>query len=347
MSEVKFKEMMISNKPRLGNFVVYIAGVRTPAFNVTVTNSIWQFPQATISVPPDKNLIRLGEDDRAHVAIFYWDTYYKDKTQLNDPKPNKYRLIFDGEIFGWSFNKSASQKEIVFKAVGFPFILTQFFVSMTSSLNETFLSQLKTGGDAAQTIFRMENLFPFTIFTQGLDGRAANQLRAPADYINHLIDMMSGKLRSGVTDEGEPKDKISGINIELMRFFMRYLKAVKLKERVGSFDDGPPYQGSPLTPDDKLEDDFSIVREVQNIETIKTILHKTGQLASSQIRSGSLWDFAQFFFKIFFHEILMLSTPKARSGMPKDIITKPQTLFTIVPRCNVIFPSMMGQLNFS
>ena len=95
-----------------GSFKVYISGVEIPAQSVSVTNTVGQFPYATIVVPPDKNLLRLGQNDRIEVAIFYLDSYYY-KTQP------RYCLLFDGEIRSWHFVKTPKGRSIQFSCVSF------------------------------------------------------------------------------------------------------------------------------------------------------------------------------------------------------------------------------------
>lgn len=172
----------------LSSALVYIAGVETPVSEITVQYGQGMIPQASVSLPACEELERLGSEDRVPIAIFYLDQWYAEDGKTYTPK---FRLLFDGEITGWEYQRSAYSQFIVFQAVSHVAVLesatTRFFMGDLRDLTPMAVS------NNAQAVFTQDQPNPAgLLLTKGMftDG---DSIERPFDFIaNILLAMKTG-----------------------------------------------------------------------------------------------------------------------------------------------------------
>jgi hypothetical protein len=143
-----------------GSWVVYINGIEVPCIGWQVDYGVWEIPQATIHMFPEKVLERLGSEDRVQVAIFYLDHWASTKST--------YRLMFDGEIIGWSYSNFASQRTISFDCLAHIHIFQQLYFFFMNSIDN-----IVNAGDqvtSSTSITTAGFSYPFQLFHQGIIG---------------------------------------------------------------------------------------------------------------------------------------------------------------------------------
>ena len=62
-----------ASAPRQATFIVYINGLEVPAKSVSLRYGVWQIPEMQVEMVADPVLVRLGNQDRIQVAVFYYD----------------------------------------------------------------------------------------------------------------------------------------------------------------------------------------------------------------------------------------------------------------------------------
>ena len=195
---------MTTNQPEEGAFLVYFNGVEIPSSGVSVSMGLGTYPTAEVTVAPDSGLIQLGAQDRVQVAIFYKDNHY---TRVVGKAPD-FRLIFDGEIIGWSYVTAAGERRMRFSCVAHAEVLDHLlpeFVTGVEGIALNAASAPETGA-ANSPLLQTELTFPWSLFFFGLnptelvdDSKTAVDqdelkgfIRRPYDIIRNMLRAISG-----------------------------------------------------------------------------------------------------------------------------------------------------------
>jgi hypothetical protein len=336
-------ETFTLNEPHQGAWLVYINGIEIPCPQVNVGYGVWMIPEATLSFPPHRLLQRLGAEDKLEVVVFFLD-------DLADKDRPTFKLLFEGEIIGWSYTSSDHGQMMTFNAVADISIFSQlyfFFMNNVDTIAEGTL-------DNSDRILTTGAAYPTSLFTKGLfaDNENAPDVTRPYEILqNVLIGMLSNKIP-------EHRRSLPGTN-----FFARWARKRNFVNRFAAL---PYFEDSP----DQNRGVFPIFKSVQNANVIDVM---RSDLSASVGQAGSIWDVLKMITSVSYTEIAMLPTApcfrvnledgriigpaSTRPSVPNraaleplrlvNYFIKPQMLFGVPPSCNVIFPSMAPSLQYS
>lgn len=346
-----------ANKPQRGSFLVYINGVEVPVIDVSVTSGIWRIPEAVINMPPDKELIGLGKEDRVQVAIFYLDSHHTETVTNTDPDPT-FRLLFDGEIRGWEYQTTGLGRTISFHCTSHVDAFTKFypfFVSNLDSMVAGALSSKTNQGHSAES----QLTFPASIFYRGLRINGETEfVKRPFDFIENVFKALIGKDESLFYNGTTAKT-----------FFGRWTRLTGFLNRWAPC---PLFETTDLV--DLERGIFPILKAAQSEVAIKTLQQRANALGNN----SSFWTYINLIYQLMYYEFHLNPAPAAVSydlptgkilGKPKHVqsgdasrnalenplkptrllnyVTKPQLLFCVPPMCNTFFPSMIKSFGLS
>ena len=339
--------------PQQGAWLVYLNGIQIPCPSVTVSYGVWQIPEATLSFPPHRLLQRLGAEDRLEVTIFYLDT-------IHTPEEPKFRLLFEGEILGWSYSSSPMGRMITFNALADISIYQSLYFFFMNTVDAVVGYKTTPGADA-NTLFTAGVHYPFSIFRKGLFlTQAADQekpnIEKPYDI---LANILTGIL-SGPPDDGPDTRPIPCVN-----FFSRWARKRNFHNR---------FVAMPLFEDTRgnLTKNLGAFPLFQSVQAEYALKAMSTSLSETVGEQGSLYDLLQKIFGMSYCELAMIPTAPmviadVVSGAilqpphkPRDLgdtatqpyrlvnyFAKPQMLFGSAPSCNLIFPSMIRNYTYS
>ena len=289
-----------SNKFKRGSFLVYIQGVEVPALSVTVSYGVWRIPEASITLPADKELFRLGREDRLQVAIFYLDEHHGDMPE--------FRLLFDGEITGWVYQNSEGSNAMSFRAVGHTAILTQLFPMYMTGL-DSIVKAATTPAQGQLSITSFANTFFSNLFYYGLNiGKDAKRIKRPYDFIVNLFQALF--------DANLSKNFGSTV---ANYFFGRWDRMTNFHNRWA------PCPYLELEDLDDSEGIFPILKAVQSVEALKSLVSQGNRVGED----GSFWDYISMIFNRVYYEICMLPTaPIATVSLKTGQILGPPVFLT-------------------
>lgn len=346
-----------------GSYVVYFNGIEVPVQSVQTNMGVWNIPSAVVNVAPDRELLRLGAEDRVEVQVFYLDDVY---TQIEGKDP-EFKLMFEGDIVSWSYTNTSTGRMLSFTCINQLRMLKELYPYFITGM-ETLAQAVFSKPDPTQinSVHYGPALF-VSLLHQGMDPEAGVYIRRPYDFIENFLRCAMGKR--------EQKELGS---VVATNFFARQMRRHKFMDR---------FVPSPLLETEILklpqEEDggiFPILRALQKDAVIKAVMGKIMQ----QGTTTSAFDMIQQLFLSMYYEILAITpAPMAQVnrasaisngvilGPPKwqqdptrveslaktnrenlkpnrilNYITKPQWIFGVPPTCNVIFPSMVRQFTY-
>ena len=279
-------------------WLVYINGIEVPAISVSVSYGVWQIPQCDIALVPDPRLQRMGAEDRIATQTFYCDYW-------QDPGNPQFRLMFDGEIVGWSYVSTLGGRSIIYSCVDYIQVFTQLFFFFMSSIDDIAVgtsgervginaNTIRTAGFGAS--------YPYSLFSQGLvnpdgDAPASGTAGGGEPIIARPIDFVYNIVRA-VTKATNSNKTIPGVNfftplIFRTRFHKRFI-ALPFLEELAVGPDGKPTSGV-----------FPILRAVTQDNAIAAIARLSQDIGSS----GSIWQMVQGILQTLMMELCMLPTP--------------------------------------
>lgn len=302
---------MTHNQPEEAAFLVYINGIEIPVQGVSVRMGVGEYPSAEITTAPDANLIQLGAQDRVHVAVFYKDNHY---TKSIGRSPD-FRLMFDGEIIGWSYVTAAGQRHMRFSCVSHVEILDHIEPDFVTGPEGTAMSAINAHQSATSgALLQTELTFPWSIFFFGLNPTGAGvplssvltdrlkktvetdiDKRTLTGFIRRPYDIIANMLRAmGGTEVLKLGSVVSSV------FFARHMQKVQLPFR---------FLPSPLLETDVMKTDdpnnvFPILKGVQDTLLMKAVQRKTSETGVGQ----TIWSTFQGVFQSMYYEILSIST---------------------------------------
>ena len=341
------------NRLHEGSYLVYFNGIEVPASGVSVQYGVGGPSQASISVAPDRELIRLGEEDRVHVLIFYLDDIF---TRQRGKKPD-YRLLFEGEISGWSYSTNAAGRAISFSAVGLSQVLQLIHPNLMTNTQQ--VAGGATGG-ATQANF-VSPLYPSQVLYIGMDPKNPQLVKRPFDLVENTFASLFGLQAYSTLNKHFSS---SGVH-----FFARWARKWNYINR---WAPSPYIEGADLA----LANDgvFPVLQGLRN----DTSLNALKAMAEQQTFS-SMGEFLTTLMGQMYYEYTDLPNMPAVTydlvngkiqGPPEfkqtannlegkgpadnlkpirllQHITKPQLHFCAVPRCNIIFPSMIEAYQYA
>ena len=352
-----------------GSFIAYICGVEVPIQRVQVHMTVGgQEPNAVVELLPDPLISRLGAEDRLEVVVFYLDPFFAESQKPNSP--SDFRLLFEGEILGWSYTNSPQGRRLSLTCGNFLKILSDLqpvYLSGPDS-HAMNISEPNVGSNMALTNDSLT--FPWSIFFYGFDQtQTAAPTTAPTDGSGSKVPVGSQLIRrpydliinvlNAVTGEFANEKLGSVIS---PNFFARYMKRVAFTQR---FIPSPIIETDPLLVKDGV---FPLLRALRDDTVLSALARDVVELG----QNAPIWAAVQQMFLRMYYETIAITTapiaqvnrepgsdqngvvigpPTNKSTATKpncilNYITKPQWLFGIAPTCNVIFPTMVQEIHF-
>lgn len=326
-------------------WIVYINGLEVPVVSVSVNYGVWQIPEAEITMVPDPVLERLGAEDRVAVQVFYCDYWH-------EPENPQFRLMFDGEIVGWSYVNVQQARAISFSCVDYVQIFTQLFFFFMSNVDDiaTGVSNQEIGVNINGVLTPgFSAIYPYSLFAQGLTGEGSGESGGPKDLITRPIDYVYNIVRALIDNE-TPNRSVPAAN-----FFAPWARRTKFHRR---------FTAIPFLEEADDPGIFPILRAVRADFAVAAV----SRLASNIGSSASIWHMLQQVLQTVMVELAMLPTANAAQAkydtlqptgpageqskgtnpiLLNNYFVKPQFLFGIPPACNVFFPSQIQQLAYN
>jgi hypothetical protein len=363
-----------TNQVHEGSFIVYFNGIETPATAVEIRMGVWQIPSATVSVIPDIELVGLGKEDRVPVAVFYLDDCYE-----NTPT---FRLIFEGEITGWSYSNSARGRTMNFECISHLAILDDLYPYFLQGLDNIMVAAISRTTPNAAVFAGHAMTFPASLLYNGFNPTNNQPIKRPYDLISNVLRACCG------VDEQIALGSVAATN-----FYSRYIRRHNL---INKFLPSPLIETLADTADNKGI--FPILKALQSNTVVSGLAAKMPEWGNA----NSIWGMIQKLFLMMYYEVVAITTPpiaqvqgvgdqqgtvlgpaKWKTGaeppvlQPFDVllenltasaesalasspfttnatpnrlleyITKPQWINGAPPMCNLILPSMIQELSFN
>lgn len=274
------------NYPHEGSYVVYLNGIEVPVQSVQVRMSVNATPSAMIELVPDPTMQRIGAEDRMEVAVFYLDDIYPNVVKLNS-KPD-FRLLYEGEVLGWSYTTSPAGRRISLKSMNFLKILYDLHPNYITGPEKLAMSVANPPAGEKATFITNAQCFPWNRFFYGFDQARAQLIKRPYDLIVNILNACMG------VEENEKLGSSISIN-----FFARYMRRISFINR---------FLPSPILETEVLQADgpegvFPILRAVRDTKVIETLVRGAARAGAAPI-----WPTLQQMFLQMYYETLSITT---------------------------------------
>jgi len=343
----------------LGSYVVYIAGVEMPVSSVNLQFSIGgQDPAIVLSLSPDIYITRFGARDRVDVQVFYLDRIYG--------KEPTFRLIFDGIITGWAFQRDIVNVSVSLTGRGVLLPLKNITANFLTSVSDFARHALANPSGTNANIISVLP-FPWNVmfgFGPEVSGEQEEdkfqQVKRPFDFIFNLLKLVYGKAGQ----------QLFG-SVACAYFHGKYNARLSVIRR---FIPSPIIEFCfNLDADNKPVLQFPVLEGLDNA----LMLNSMGQSAANAPRNLPVWDIIQQLLQqIYFETASIPAPPFYYVNMKDDLtdlqnlqpagriigednkgssnawsvlgenVTKPLWFFGAPPVCNVVFPSMLQEVHF-
>jgi len=365
------------NYPHQAAWLVYFNGLEVPVTTVTVEYGVNKIASCNVDMPPDPRLVRLGNEDRIELDVFYLDEFY-------DPTSSQFCLMGEFDIVGWAYTNSASGRSLRFMALDTVQILQQLNMFYISAVDDIVNAYLPPQGTKGEFVTQSMIYYPASLFLQGLmqgtvkpEQKAQQDLAGDTDVVdkNAFITSPYQFIRNvfaallmdvdftnaDITQTSDPnKLPCAATSAPGKNFFARYIMSRNLYRR---------FVGLPYIDKDMVNPQagcFPIIKACQETEVTEAI---QSQLGSSVGPSGTVWDLLNMVLGTMFMEVATIPAPpiamaevgsgvmvdkflgvrtspdKKYQGVIASHMIKPQCYFGLPPTCNVIFPSMVQSLS--
>jgi hypothetical protein len=354
------KTTFAASAPRQAAFLVYINGLEVPAKSVSLKYGVWDLPEMQIEMVADPVLIRLGNQDRVQVAVFYLDD-----CDVDPSVTPQFRLFGEGEITGWGYRNTSAGRSIVFTVVSQIAIWQQMIVQFLTNVDDMAGHATLAPDPSEAANNTPELVYPYVLFKQGLvpgvNGASTDIVR-PFDYLYNCVKAMISSVI--------PADRQS---VPAANFYSRWARLTNFHNR---FIASPFFDETVNNPNI-----FPVLRALQDVAAIDVI---TKNLLPQLQGAGTFWDMLQIVFTTMLMEVAMLpSMPLVNVDIASSLVqptnfnahalvdsfgsyvssvstasratqplripnffVKPQSLFGIPPTCNVIFPSQLKTISY-
>jgi murein DD-endopeptidase MepM/ murein hydrolase activator NlpD len=353
--------MLGTTKDFVINYVVYVAGEYCPVQEVVAQGGINAFSEAQFVLFPNSNLINFGDNDRVPVQVFFLDAF-------SDRTP-EYRLLFDGEIVNYAYNRSPNSIGVTLSAVS-PFeILAQMYKSFFSSIIDKEKSQQSNLSDIRRELgieallganmlsnisdIDLKTETPFsTLFTLSHYKERLTKVTGDNTYMNRPFVL----LRNIIYD-------ILNLSstTELQSDVTLFVKSLITKRGLfTSMFASPIYEDSSKLPN-------TILAAIRDATTINTVCQGISAMMQqiSQQNTISYWEIIQKIYAILMQEILMpvcpphvyadvwgvpfnpdSNNPAKYSGI-LGMLSKPTILYGVPFISNTIMPCMIHNVSYT
>lgn len=283
MTAISFSD----NYPHEGSFVSYLNGIEVPVRSVEVRMAVNTNPSATVELVPDPIVQRIGAEDRMELAVFYLDDVYSAINKKGNPPD--FRLLYEGDITGWSYTNSPMGRRIGLNSVGFLQVLDDlypYFISGPESLALSTFSE-PTGNQATFTTNPM--CFPWNRFFYGFDVGEEKLIRRPYDLVLNVLDACTGiKAQEALG------------SVVTANFYARYMRKIGFANR---------FLPSPIIETEILKQDeetgvFPILRAVRDTKIVETLARGAAQVGAG----APIWATLQQMFLRMYYETLCITT---------------------------------------
>lgn len=336
--------------PQQSAYLVYLNGIEVPCPSVSVSYGVWAIPEATLSFTPHWLLHRLGAEDRVEVVIFFLDT-------LSNPEETpKFRLLFEGELLGWSYANSMAGRVMSFNAIADISIFATLAYHFLSNVDAVAAHQTDPGADAG-SVAQAGAFGPFFLFKKGLLTQSTSSTGDAPD-VTRPFDILFNAVR-GMVDSRIPTERRA---VPAVNFFARWTRKRNFINR---------FFALPLFEDDASSEGgvFPILKSAQAASAMQALQSNIG---GGMATAGSIWEVLREVFSTVLCEVQMLPTaPLARVRLSDGTVlgdadtapstnapnteplrllnycVKPQLMFGMAPTCNVFFPSTTDRLTYS
>lgn len=335
-----------------GQWLVYLNGIEVPCPSVTVSYGVNTIPSATFNFPPHRLLERVGADDRLDVAVFYMDHFASGE---NDPT---FRLLFEGEIVGWSYRSTAMGRMMSFQAIADISAYEQLFYSFINTTETLVAESFNPPGDV---VVQPGVAYPYSLFQYGLIFQPGEDRTNGPVTITRPYDLLMNTVR-GMMSRDIPEFQRTRTAVN---FFARWARKRNFPNKFFAMpflEDSDPLPSTKAPAVPGTQGVFPVFKAVQELKVIEQMRNS---LATSVGAQGSLFQVLSQALGFVEFELSMLPTAPAAwvrrdtgrvIGVPETFdnredaagselrllsySAKPECLFAIPPRCNVVFPSM-------
>lgn len=334
------------NNPHRGHWLVYVNGTLIPCSEVSVSYGVWQVPEATLSFPPSRALQRLGAEDKLEVVVFFLDT-------LTNPASPEFKLLFDGELIGWSYSTSSAGRRMTFNATADISIFAQLYFFF---LNTVDAAVAHATADTSAMHAEPGVFYPYSLFKKGLIVEDPKKPLPPPDVTTGYEILYN--VVKGMTSNKIPSSRLA---VPMVNFFARWARKRNFVNR---------FVALPVLEEgtNATEGVFPILRAARDTEALMAM---RDNLARTIGDAGSIWDVLKTIFGQVYAEVAMLPTapcyqvniengnilgnipPAGTTLDPKkplrlaNYFVKPQFCFGIPPTCNIVFRSMVTSHQYS
>jgi hypothetical protein len=285
---------MPSFKP--GSWLLYLNGIETPAMRVDIQMGVNAVPSATVVLAPDRELLRLGAEDRVQVAVFYLDNY---QSQIEQKHPD-YRLLFEGEIVSWSYQNAAAGRSLSFQAQGHAGMLGRIKAYFMSSITDVGNHLAQTASTIPVPLWPSQNLF-FTTLQKG-----GEFVKRPYDIVKNAFRLMFGAAEFKRTD--------IWTSSPAAHFFARWARRTNFVNR---WAPSPFLEGVDLNNSAGI---FPMLKALQSEKAVEALMMEAGIGGQSE----SLWGILNTIFGRMYYEFTMLpNMPCVTYDLARDVVLGP------------------------
>lgn len=301
------------------DWAVYVAGVKVPANDVSITTAFNAIPTATIALPSYYKLFGIGRKDRVPVHIFY-----KDHVSKN------YILLFEGEITGFSYSSSIVSRDITVNAQGIMGFLQDIQFNFLTTLDELAVAGTDGFNDVSIQNFTPNIVFPMSLFMYGLgEVREDNLVKFPYDYLDNMVQFIANANSMNQFN-----------NSALAEFYSKYCKMLKVPNRyvrIPYFDEESDVWAG-VGPDQARV--FPLISGMQINAAMSHLQH----LANEGVNQGTALQFINYLVNQMEYEFSFFNSPIMSGGNLVTFVLKPMFYDALPPKCNIIYRSQVRNL---
>jgi len=337
-----------------GAYLLYINGLEVPCPSVSVSCQVGGIPEARFALAPHPSLQRLGADDRVEVAVFYLDD------ALNPSEPD-WRVLFEGEILGWSYQSSPTGIQMSFTALADLSIFQRLEYSFMTATDVVATATSPTAG--VNSVHQPGAYYPFSLFKKGLLYGVDQKTEEKTPDVERPFEILFNAVRGMMDVRLHEKADGTPVAVPLVNFFARWARKRNFQNRFAAL---PIFEDAGKS----LKNVFPILDAIQSDYAFKSVADGLAGAGDQ----GTMWDVLQQVFTTMYFELATLPAApayrvrlavgyvmgpagQADVGTPtaellkhpmrlRNYFVKPQTLFAIPPTCNVFLPSMVKGLSY-
>ncbi len=282
---------VFSDNPNyIGAWVCYINGREVPILGWQVDYGIWEVPSCTLQMFPEKVLERLGHEDRVQVALFYLDQW------AGAPEM---RLIFDGEVIGWSYSNTGSQRTINLSCLAHVHIFQQLYFFFMNTVDD--IVSANDPAVRANALTSAGFAYPYNLFHTGLIGAPTStggngQPAGAAEPIKRPFDFVYNVVAGLISDQVPPERRTA----PMINFFARWVRHTRFQNR---------WAALPILDDPEVVDRgagaFPIFRAARASEALDALQNHAAQRMGN---AGPVWNTLYNTLSTVFMEIGMIPT---------------------------------------